>query len=171
MLGPSGSVKVFGPQKGILPEMEEDYEKIMENVNHLLSGIRGVSIGHSEFSGAAGGISGGLLAAFSKCSVVRGVDLVAQASGLTQLVEQADLVISGEGSFDAQTKGGKVVSKVLEICPRAVVVCGIVKGVDYRNVYDLVSRFGNRSVSHVKECLEIVALEIFEKEILNGRRG
>jgi glycerate kinase len=57
-------------------------------------------------AGAAGGLGFGLLR-FAGAAVVPGFDLVAEALRLGERIAAADLVITGEGSLDAQTLGGK----------------------------------------------------------------
>ena len=57
-------------------------------------------------AGAAGGLGGGLLA-FLPSELKRGVEIVVEATGLSQIVADADLVITGEGKIDSQTIFGK----------------------------------------------------------------
>lgn len=169
MLGRLGSTRVFGPQKGIREDMQAEYEERMEKVSRVLCAIRGQDVGHREFTGAAGGISGGLVAGFRNVLIKRGIDIVSELLELKELVANSDFVITGEGSFDSQTKGGKVVSKVLELHPSAVVVCGVNKCLEQPRVYDLVSRFGEASLADTANCLKIIAGEIFEREISSDK--
>jgi len=66
---------------------------------------------HVDFRGAAGaGAAGGLgfgLMSFCGAAMRSGFEVVAQAVGLQSKMEQADLVITGEGSLDRQTLAGK----------------------------------------------------------------
>jgi glycerate kinase len=79
------------------------------------------------------------------------MDFTADLCNLNSLIEKADLIITGEGSFDAQTMQGKAVQGVLERCRKlkkpAIVVCGIssapTTGFDQVEVIDFVARFGS----------------------------
>lgn len=166
MLGQSGSTYIFGPQKGIKPDMLEEYENLMVGVNDLLKSVNGIDVSGLPHAGAAGGIAGGLMACFQSVNVKRGIDVISDALGLEQEIKNADYVITGEGCYDSQTKSGKVVSKILELEKNAIIVCGINRSCEAVNIYDLVSRFGDKSISHVIECLEAVAKEIYENKIL-----
>ena len=77
-------------------------------------------------AGAAGGIGFGLAVLGSR--LLPGSSVVADAVGLTDAVAGADLVLTGEGSFDWQSLHGKVVSAVataaLGCAVPAVVVAG-----------------------------------------------
>ena len=161
MLGLNGSANIFGPQKGIQPDMMEEYENLMIRVNQLLTSIKERNIGNSEFSGAAGGISGGIMACFDNITVKKGIDIICQALGLEQKILESNFVITGEGCYDKQTKGGKVVSKIRELCPDSIIVCGINRSEEINRVYDLNSRFGERSITAVNECLKEISKEIY----------
>ena len=165
MLGLNGSAYVFGPQKGINPDMMEKYEELMIRVCSILNSIKGKNVAYEPHSGAAGGIAGGIMACFENCTVKRGVDIISDALGLEEKINKADFVITGEGCYDLQTSGGKVVSKVKQLRNDAIIVCGINKSLDRAKIYDLNQRFGNLSFTHVKECLKMIASEIYEKEI------
>lgn len=103
LTGPRGASAVFGPQKGATAED-------VEILDAVLTKLAAVSGGEKEAStpgaGAAGGLGFGLLR-FAGATVVPGFDLVAEALRLPERVAAADLVITGEGSLDMQTLGGK----------------------------------------------------------------
>jgi glycerate kinase len=77
-------------------------------------------------AGAAGGLGFALLAAGG--NRVPGVQVVAQAVGLARAVEGADLVVTGEGSFDWQSLRGKVVSGVAAAAVAQGVPCVVLAG-------------------------------------------
>lgn len=103
LLGVRGASAVFGPQKGASPED-------VAFLDGVLARLVGVSGGESQSltpgAGAAGGLGFGLLR-FAGAQLVSGFDLVADALGLAEKLSKADLVITGEGSLDEQTLGGK----------------------------------------------------------------
>lgn len=103
LLGDRGASAVFGPQKGASPE---DVEFLNEALAHLvvLSGAEAEET--IPGAGAAGGLGFGLVR-FAGARLVSGFDLVAAALHLRAKFATADLVITGEGSLDEQTLGGK----------------------------------------------------------------
>jgi glycerate kinase len=103
LAGPRGASAIFGPQKGATPED-------VEFLDAVLSKLAAISDGDAEAvtpgAGAAGGLGFGLLR-FAGAKLVPGFDLVAEALGMADRLKSTDLVITGEGSLDAQTLGGK----------------------------------------------------------------
>jgi glycerate kinase len=77
-------------------------------------------------AGAAGGLGFGLFALGAER--VSGIALVIAAVGLPEKVERADLVVTGEGSFDDTSLHGKVVSGVTAVAQAAGVPCVVVAG-------------------------------------------
>jgi glycerate kinase len=67
----------------------------------------GKSAANIPGSGAAGGLGFGL-AVFCDAEIVRGFELVSDLIGLEQMVSEVDVVVTGEGSLDAQSMSGKV---------------------------------------------------------------
>lgn len=122
------AARVFGPQKGadaLLVERLTD--RLDADADHLISrfgrDVRGV-----PRTGAAGGLSGALFAAGA--DLVDGAAYVADVLGLEAAVSAADLVLTGEGAFDATSHTGKGPGHVLALAASrgvpAVVVAGVV---------------------------------------------
>jgi glycerate kinase len=59
---------------------------------------------------------------------VAGVGTIADALGLPERIAAADVVISGEGSFDSQSAGGKVVMGVARLAEAAMRPCVVIAG-------------------------------------------
>lgn len=108
LLGPQGAARVFAPQKGASPDEVEILEKGLEVFADRLEAATGRRVRDLPGTGAAGGVGFALLAISPLARLERGVDLVAEAVGLEEAIEWADLVITGEGRLDAQTAFGKV---------------------------------------------------------------
>src|SRR4029434_9789427 len=68
-------------------------------------------------AGAAGGLGFGLMA-FCGAEVHRGFDQVAELPRLAEAIAESDLIITGEGSLDAQTLEGKAPAGVCASAPR-----------------------------------------------------
>jgi glycerate kinase len=103
LLGPLGATRVFGPQKGAdaatIPVLESALEALVRTTH-------GESHASQPGAGAAGGLGFGLLH-FAGAELVPGFELIASLTGLEGLIAAADLVVTGEGSLDAQSLAGK----------------------------------------------------------------
>jgi glycerate 2-kinase len=106
LTGEIGASAIFGPQKGATAEMVKLLDRNLHHFATVIERDLGKKINNVPGSGAAGGLGGGLLA-FLPSEMKRGVEIVIEATGLSQIVEDADLVITGEGKIDGQTIFGK----------------------------------------------------------------
>ena len=102
LTGPEGASAVYGPQKGATPELVEQLDGALGNFAEVVERDIGRSIDNVPGSGAAGGLGGGMMA-FLDGSLRAGVDIVLDQVGLNEQLEEADLVITGEGQLDFQT--------------------------------------------------------------------
>ncbi|MDQ8192230.1 glycerate kinase [Roseibacillus persicicus] len=103
LLGERGATAVYGPQKGAGPAEREYLEAYLE---HLMAVCGGEKAAEVPGAGAAGGLAWGLMT-FANATLRPGFDIVADAVSLQERVSQADVVITGEGSLDAQSLEGK----------------------------------------------------------------
>ncbi|MCI0714126.1 MAG: glycerate kinase [Chloroflexi bacterium] len=108
LLGDNGAAPVFGPQKGADADM---VKTLARNLGHFAGVVKrdmGVDIRDMPGSGAAGGIAGGLYGV-AGAEIVSGVETLISALGYDDLLAAGDidLLITGEGKLDSQTKGGK----------------------------------------------------------------
>lgn len=103
LLGDSGAVYMFGRQKGIQEDQLADYEESMRHYQKVITG-ENLSV---EGDGAAGGI-GFALRVFLKGTTYSGFNFISEQTGLEKLIQEADLVITGEGKMDNQSLQGKV---------------------------------------------------------------
>lgn len=106
LTGPRGAAAVFGPQKGATPAMVEALEQGLVNYANVLQKLTGLDLSQRPGGGAAGGMGIGA-SVFLGATLKPGIDIVLKAVKLEQAVEQASLVITGEGRIDSQTAGGK----------------------------------------------------------------
>lgn len=127
LLGSSGAAPVFGPQKGATPEMVKELEAGLAHLAKLIRLHLGIDVSAIEGGGAAGGLAAGA-AAFFGAHLVSGGDYVIRRTRLNESLEGADWVITGEGSFDAQSLGGKIVSRVTEVALRRSVRVAVIAG-------------------------------------------
>jgi glycerate 2-kinase len=117
------AAKVFGPQKGADPEtVVRLTERLAQLARRLRRDPRGI-----EMTGAAGGLSGGLWAAFG-AELVPGAAFVLDAVGFDARMRAARCVITGEGKLDEQSLVGKLVSEIATRARQAGVPCHVVAG-------------------------------------------
>lgn len=128
LLGPDGAAAVFGPQKGARPGDVEVLEAALARFADVAErDLPGGPWRDREGAGAAGGLGFGLMA-FCGAAVRLGAGVVADLAGLPAALAGAGVVVTGEGSLDAQTSAGKVPAFVLDQArrrgARAVAVAG-----------------------------------------------
>lgn len=105
-VGPAGAAAVFGPQKGAGPHDIRILETGLRHFFGRVSEQHGVDVRETPGGGAAGALAAGLLA-FLGGRIESGIDLILDERGFDRLLQQADLVITGEGRMDEQTIFGK----------------------------------------------------------------
>lgn len=137
LLGEKGAVRVFGPQKGVKASEIETFEARLERYANLLEATAGKSLRDIPGCGAAGGLAFGLLAIGGH--IVPGFELVSQVVSLESQIQNADLVITGEGKFDNTSLSGKVVGNMIGLCKKYQVRCWIVSGLSDFGEADLKS--------------------------------
>ncbi|HKY32234.1 MAG TPA: glycerate kinase [Candidatus Polarisedimenticolia bacterium] len=121
LLGPAGSAAVFGPQKGAGPAEVAVLESRLAALARgaaRLTGRPEAELAGDPGAGAGGGLGMGA-AVFLGARLVPGAIFLAGLMLLSRRAEEADVVVTGEGSLDSQTLGGKVVSAVLELAAEA----------------------------------------------------
>ncbi|MEV6706763.1 glycerate kinase family protein [Micromonospora wenchangensis] len=129
LLGLHGASSVYGPQKGadradvlLLDAALERWAAVLERD---LPGCP-PGLGTLPGGGAAGGLGAAILALGGRCE--SGIDLVGRAIGLEAALDDCDLVITGEGSFDHQSLRGKVVAGVAGAARDRGVPCVVLAG-------------------------------------------
>lgn len=108
LLGPRGATATFGPQKGLKPAEVLRLEAQMARMAALLGEAchQPLSLADTPGAGAAGGIAFGLMIA-GGARLVPGFDLVSDWLDLPARLAAADLILTGEGRFDATSLAGK----------------------------------------------------------------
>ncbi len=117
LTGPRGASATFGPQKGATPAMVAELDAALAHFAKCIERDLGVQVESVPGAGAAGGMGAGMMA-FFKARLRPGVDIVMEAVGLDAQVQDADLVITGEGRIDSQTIHGKTPIGVARIAKR-----------------------------------------------------
>lgn len=125
LTGPNGAAHTFGGQKGADPQLRAVLDDALAHFADVVGSACEVAATEPG-TGAAGGV-GFALRAWGG-TLVPGAGRINELSGLTAAVPRADLVITGEGRFDATSGTGKLVGTVLELCRdhgvRTLVIAG-----------------------------------------------
>lgn len=126
LLGPNGCTYVYAPQKGAktaekLAELEENMRIFAERTSFL--GADPMTPG----AGAAGGL-GYCVIAFLKGKLVRGIDFILDSIDFENKAASSDVIITGEGKYDASTAYGKAVrgiqTRAERVGKKVYVFCG-----------------------------------------------
>lgn len=117
LLGPDGATAVFGPQKGVTPARVPVIKTVLAGWADVLETATGREVRDLPGAGAAGGLGAAFLA-LTGATLRPGLEVVAEAVGLEEAVRDADLVLTGEGRIDGQTRFGKTPWGVAEIARR-----------------------------------------------------
>ncbi|GAB3888797.1 glycerate kinase [Spirosoma agri] len=106
LLGDEGSAAVFGPQKGATPNGVKKLDASLATFAQVARQQTGIDMTIVRHGGAAGGVAAGLHT-FLNARLVNGIDFFLEFTGFSEVLANADLVITGEGSIDEQTLHGK----------------------------------------------------------------
>lgn len=122
LYGPNGSAYVFAPQKGASPEqvivLDNQLKKVAEEFPNeaLMPG-----------AGAAGGL-GFAVVAYLKGNLKPGIETILQAQNFDNIIDGADLIITGEGKMDRQTLMNKAPMGVLNHAKAKNIKCVAIAG-------------------------------------------
>ncbi|KRW61980.1 glycerate kinase [Pseudomonas sp. TTU2014-080ASC] len=137
LCGPYGASAVFGPQKGASAAQVEQLDDALRQLAVVVATDLGKDFSQEPGVGAAGGL-GFAARAFLNACFRPGVELVTELTGLAQSMAGANLVITGEGRFDAQSLHGKTpvgVAKLAQSHGIPVVVLAGSLGEGYQQMY------------------------------------
>jgi glycerate kinase len=112
LLGAKGAAAIFGPQKGASQAQVEHLDGALGQLAEVLEDATGRVLREQPGMGAAGGLALSLGSYFD-VELVPGWELVAKVLGAHEILDGADVVLTGEGRLDSQSLNGKVVSGVL----------------------------------------------------------
>jgi glycerate kinase len=148
----------FAPQKGATASQVELLTRRLERLAQVYLEDHGVDVTTLEGGGAAGGLAGGLAAVGA--TIEPGFELIAEELDLATAVEEADLVVTGEGFLDEASFDGKVVGGLAALAdefdvPLLVVAGEVFDGVGDRvEAISLVQAFGReRAMADTAACI------------------
>lgn len=114
LCGLNGCSYVYGPQKGATDKIVKDMDLWLNNYADLTFKTIGKDFKDYQGAGAAGGLGFAFLA-YLNGKLESGIDLVIRLTELEDKIKVADIVVTGEGKLDGQTRMGKApigVSKI-----------------------------------------------------------
>ena len=157
LFGPQGAAVIYAPQKGANAEEVKLLDAGLRHISHVWRRCCGVTVENQPCMGAAGGF-GGAFAALLNAKLRSGIDCILDILDFDNLVDEADLVITGEGTIDAQSLMGKALTGLLRRSNQAGVPVLAIAGqiVDK----EAVIRAG------VSECLEVSSRSISLEEAM-----
>ncbi len=139
LTGDKGASAVFGPQKGATKELVKILDQNLGHYSNVVKETIGKDMENEKGAGAAGGLGFALLA-FCNGQLNPGIDIVIKYTKLSEKMQGASYVITGEGSIDSQTKFGKTPFGVSQVAKQynipVIGICGNV-GDEIEELYDL----------------------------------
>ncbi len=125
--GPNGAAHIYGPQKGATPKMVATLDQGMRHYASLIKDQYKTDLQAIKGAGAAGGLPAGFLPFFNT-TLKAGIDLIFEKIHLEDRIQEADLVITGEGRVDEQTLMNKAPYGVVKLAHKHGKPCIILAG-------------------------------------------
>jgi glycerate 2-kinase len=157
-IGANGATAIFGPQKGVKPFEVKTLDGYFKHFADVIEKQYGIALHTFPGAGAAGGV-GGALRAFFPVQFKQGIEVVLDSLRYEQHLQDADLVITGEGKSDLQTLCGKAPFGIAEQANRWNVPTILLSGmVDEEAIDELQKTF--------KYVISVVGEDIMAEESL-----
>jgi glycerate kinase len=173
LFGVNGAAYIFGPQKGADEKMVVELDNDLKYLDDLLQTQLHIDVAQMSGAGAAGGAGAGVVA-FLGGELKPGIETVIDVVEFDTLLDNADIVFTGEGKIDTQSLRGKVVTGIAKRAkqkgvPVVAVVGDIGDGID--EVYELgvtavvcinrsvlpLEEVLNRSESNLRDTMHTIA--------------
>ncbi len=162
LCGVQGASIIYGPQKGADKEIALRLDKNLSHLGKILESSFGKSIINEPGAGAAGGLGAGLMA-FCNAKLLPGFETISTIVQLEKFIQKSDLIITGEGKLDYQTKFGKVpygVALMAKKFNKPVIGVAGTLGNGYEELY----KYGFKEIFSISE-----GIESLEYSILNAK--
>ena len=160
LCGENGATAIFGKQKGVAEDDIPILDGALSNYAKVLQNKTGNNLAEIPGSGAAGGAGVGLMA-FCRAEFYSGIDLLLDTVRFENYIQNADIVITGEGRIDGQSVFGKVPcgiakrTKAFSNIPVVAIVGSIGPGVEtvYKLGVDYIIPISSGKIS-IEESME-----------------
>jgi glycerate kinase len=178
LTGPAGAAATYGPQKGADADAVADLDAALGIYGAAIQAATGREVADLPGAGAAGG-TGAALLGFTNATLRPGVEVVAEMIGLTTALEDADLVITGEGRADEQTLAGKAAMGVAQLAggrgTPVVLLCGTLgpgsEALEVSGLFALVQPVADRPMTLAEAMADTERLLTNAAERLAGSVG
>jgi glycerate 2-kinase len=117
LTGPTGAAFIYSPQKGATKTMVRKFDTNLKHFSKVIFDLLGLDVEKLEGGGAAGGMGAGIVA-FLDGELRPGFELISNIAKLDKWINNADLIITGEGKMDVQTAFGKVPAGVAKLAKK-----------------------------------------------------
>ncbi|MBS2210732.1 glycerate kinase [Carboxylicivirga mesophila] len=172
LFGSDGAAFVYGKQKGASDSMIQQLDDGLRNFNAVINRLNHISLQNVPGAGAAGGLGGGCIA-FLNARLSPGIRLVMKEANFLAKIQNADWIITGEGSLDEQTLAGKVVKGICDaqVAQKLAVFCGSNKLQDATNYFDYVGELmqispnQEEAIANAEHYLKKVTEEFVSKHL------
>ncbi len=125
--GNNGAAYTYARQKGADDTMINFLDNGLRHLHEIFKKSGFISVQNIAGAGAAGGVGGGMMA-FFKARQIAGIDLFINLFDIENKIQEADLIVTGEGRLDSQSFDGKVVGGIHQIAQQyhkpLIIVCG-----------------------------------------------
>lgn len=138
LYGKNGAAYVFAPQKGADAEAVELLDRGLISISRVIERDLKIDVKSIPGGGAAGGCGSGMKAFFGS-ELQMGIEIVLNIVGFDKMIEDADLIFTGEGKMDSQSLQGKVVIGVARRAKKQAVPVIVIAGgydEDLEKAYD-----------------------------------
>lgn len=178
LLGENGASAVYAAQKGATSQQIKELEKGLEHWANVTEATANRAIRDEKGSGAAGGLAFGLR--FMPFATIHsGFDSFQKLVKLEQKIVEADLILTGEGSLDAQSTFGKAPIKVLELAKKhqkpIIAIAGSIdqSSVNFINegflsIHSIMQQAVSfkQAIKHAKTLTSLVTQNVIKKHLL-----
>jgi len=174
LYGQQVAAYIYAPQKGADPVQTEQLDKGLRHFAAIIEKQTGIQVANIPGAGAAGGIAAALIP-FLGAKLSSGTELIIAASGITAALDGAELVITGEGKIDEQTKAGKLPQHIAQLARErnihVIAFCGTLQldekeiqelGLNYASAIKAQSMSTEESMARGAELLTREAARVFD---------
>ncbi|WP_267523244.1 glycerate kinase [Campylobacter sp. MG1] len=170
LYGLNGAAFIYARQKGANDSDIIFLDEGLKNFANICEKHFGKDFSMCAGAGAAGGLAYGFLE-FLNASFCSGFEFLKQLLNLEEYIKNADIVITGEGSFDNQSLMGKVIGSINNLCEihqkKLIIFCGINKS-DFKNCFSLKENYKQYNQTELmqkniaQECLSNLSYKILK---------
>ncbi|MDM5335120.1 glycerate kinase [Ureibacillus composti] len=152
LVGEYGATAIFGPQKGVKAEEIKYFDQALTHWANVVEAEKGIRLHDYQGAGAAGGM-GGALIAFLNGKFQQGIHLVLDVMKYREKVQDARIIITGEGKSDRQTLHGKAPMGVLHSAKELGIPTILISGCIDEHVKEILAQHFEEVVSVVNDSI------------------